>query len=184
MVNRPSVPEIITVNSEQLQAQIRDLLPSQDGFGSELQASNVITPIIDLTAAAEGSGLASNLQTALAFGSQTSFDVNNTTTTLANTPGFWRFFGSIASDANSPASTTEGSIVLSDGSTTKTILNNRNRATTSNITTTILPFDFVVWLRAGDDVQAVAGITANIVGSFRQVADSTGALVNPNGFPL
>ena len=52
MVNIPSVPEIITVNSEALQTQIRDLLPSQNGFGSELQASNVITPIIDLTAAA------------------------------------------------------------------------------------------------------------------------------------
>ena len=68
MVNRPSVPEIITVNSEALQTQIRDLLPSQHGFGSELQASNVITPIIDLTAAAEGSGLPSYLQTAVSFG--------------------------------------------------------------------------------------------------------------------
>ena len=184
MVNRPSVPEIITVNSEDLQTQIRDLLPSQNGFGSELQATNVITPIIDLTAAAEGSALPSNLQTALAFGSQTAFDVNNTTTTLANTPGFWRFFGSIASDADSPATNTEGSIVLSDGSTTKTILNNRNRATTSNITTTILPFDFVVWLRAGDDVQAVAAGSANIVGSFRQLALGDGTLVQPNGFPL
>ena len=57
MVNKPSVPEIITVNSEALQTQIRDLLPSQAGFGSELQATNVITPIIDLTSAAEGSGL-------------------------------------------------------------------------------------------------------------------------------
>ena len=64
-----SQPEIITVNSEILQTQIRDLLPSQNGFGSELQASNVITPIIDLTATAEGSSLGSDLQTALAFGS-------------------------------------------------------------------------------------------------------------------
>ena len=52
MAIRPSVPEIITVNSEALQTTIRDLLPSQNGFGSELQASNVITPIIDLTATA------------------------------------------------------------------------------------------------------------------------------------
>ena len=64
MVNRPSTPEIITVNSEALQEQIRDLLPSQNGFGSELQASNVITPIIDLTATAEGSSLGTDLQTA------------------------------------------------------------------------------------------------------------------------
>ena len=65
MVNIPSTPEIITVNSEALETQIRDLLPSQNGFGSELQASNVITPIIDLTAAAEGTGLRSDIQTCL-----------------------------------------------------------------------------------------------------------------------
>ena len=73
MTIRPSTPEIITVNSEALETQIRDLLPSQNGFGSELQASNVITPIIDLTAAAEGSGLATDLARAIAFGSQTAF---------------------------------------------------------------------------------------------------------------
>jgi hypothetical protein len=53
VVNVPSQPEIITVNSEDLQTQIRDLLPSQNGFGSELQASNVIFPIIDLTRSAD-----------------------------------------------------------------------------------------------------------------------------------
>ena len=95
MVNIPSVPEIITVNSEQLQTQVRDLLPSQKGFGSELQASNVITPIIDLTAAAEGSGLPVNLQTALAFGSQTAFNVENTTTTILDLTGFYRIFGTV-----------------------------------------------------------------------------------------
>ena len=84
MVNRPSVPEIITVNSEGLQTQIRDLLPSQNGFGSELQATNVIVPIIDLTAAAEGSGLPTDLARALAFGSQTAVAVSNTTTTFSS----------------------------------------------------------------------------------------------------
>ena len=77
MAIRPSVPQIITVNSEALQTQIRDLLPSQNGFGSELQATNVITPVIDLTAAAEGSGLTTDLARALAFGSQTAFSVQN-----------------------------------------------------------------------------------------------------------
>ena len=93
MVNRPSVPEIITVNSEALQTQIRDLLPSQNGFGSELQASNVITPIIDLTSTAEGSGLPSNLQTALAYGSNTPFNVVNGNLTLVTSPGFYRVVG-------------------------------------------------------------------------------------------
>lgn len=92
MTIRLSNPEIITVNSEALETQIRDLLPSQNGFGSELQASNIITPIIDLTSAAEGSGLPFDLRTALAFGSQTAFDIANTTTVIANSPGFYRIF--------------------------------------------------------------------------------------------
>ena len=93
MVNTPSVPEIITVNSETLQTQIRDLLPSQNGFGSELQASNVITPIIDLTAAAEGSGLPIDLARAMAFGSQTVISSLGSTVSIASSPGFYRIYG-------------------------------------------------------------------------------------------
>ena len=120
MVNRPSVPEIITVNSEELQTQIRDLLPSQNGFGSELQATNVITPIIDLTSAAEGSGLASDLSRAIAFGSQTAFEVTNTSTTIANSPGFYRIIGILTNSTGS--ANTGGGFTMTDGATTKQVL--------------------------------------------------------------
>jgi hypothetical protein len=63
------LPEITSVTSEALQATIRRLLPSQQGFGDDLQATNLITPIIDLTPTAEGSVLPTYLQTAIAFGS-------------------------------------------------------------------------------------------------------------------
>jgi len=79
--------EIREVVSEQLQATIRRLLPSQRGFTEDLQASNVITPIIDLTPTAEGSLLDTSLQQALAFGSQTAFNVINANTTIINTAG-------------------------------------------------------------------------------------------------
>ena len=59
--------QITQITSEALQATIRRLLPSQQGFGEDLQASNVITPIIDLTPTAEGSSLSENLSTALAW---------------------------------------------------------------------------------------------------------------------
>ena len=49
--------QIIRITSEALQATVRRLLPSQQGFGEDLQASNVITPVIDLTPTAEGSQL-------------------------------------------------------------------------------------------------------------------------------
>ena len=41
--------QLINLTSEALQATIRRLLPSQQGFGEDLQATNVVTPIIDLT---------------------------------------------------------------------------------------------------------------------------------------
>jgi hypothetical protein len=175
MVNRPSVPEIITVNSEALQTSIRDLLPSQNGFGSELQASNVITPIIDLTATAEGSVLRNDLQSALAFGSQTAFDVTTGTTTLANSPGFYRCAGI----ANIGASSTsqQSKFELTDGATVKVIF--------QFSLTGAINFDFVVWLATGESLTCSAtNNNFSMNGSIRQIADSEGNLVNPSGFPL
>ncbi len=182
MAIRPSTPEIITVNSEALQTQIRDLLPSQNGFGSELQATNVITPIIDLTAAAEGSALPSFLQTALAFGSQTHFDATNSTVTIANSPGFYRVVGS-AGVSNAPILGAAGELQMSDGLSTKTIWAARLTGTSTD-QGAIVSFDLVFWLDVGITLQANATSDTNIQGSSRQIADSTGALVQPSGFPL
>ena len=175
MVNIPSVPEIITVNSEQLQTQIRDLLPSQNGFGSELQASNVITPIIDLTATAEGSGLPVSLQQALAFGSQTVFSISNTSVTLANSPGFYR----ITANAAFAGAGTLG-INVTDGATTKNLW--FTGGFTANMAQQI---DFIVWLTAGETLSAVSS-SASVFwnGGVRQGANSEGALVQPGGYPL
>ncbi len=184
MVNIPSTPEIITVNSERLQTTVRDLLPSQNGFGSELQASNVIIPTLDITASAEGSVLRTDLQTALAFGSQTEFSANNSTVVLANSAGFYRIF---AQGSCISASSTSSllSFTMTDGSTTKTIysIGLRTDADAPSSTTGVL--DFIVWLSAGDSISAVTSSVAGfLIGSIRQVADSEGKLVNPSGFPL
>ena len=56
--------QIIPIVPESLQKKIRDLLPSQQGFGEDLQASNVILPILDVTSAASGADVGQNLQTA------------------------------------------------------------------------------------------------------------------------
>ena len=81
--------QITSVTSEALQALIRRLLPSQQGFGEDLQASNVIIPIVDLTSTAEGSALTSNLQTAINFGGATAISLSAAgSATLANVGGF------------------------------------------------------------------------------------------------
>jgi hypothetical protein len=183
MANAPSTPEIITVNSERLQTQIRDLLPSQDGFGSELQASNVILPIIDLTATAEGSSLPSYLQQSLAFGSVTPFSVSNGTTTILNQAGFFRIYGDITG-INTATGTNVAQIQITDGASTK-ILNQLIYLSNADLRQSFYSFDFTVFLRAGDSVEMVSS-SVNIVltGVTRQVATGEGALVNPNGFPL
>jgi len=183
VVNRPSIPEIITVNSETLQTQIRDLLPSQNGFGSELQASNVITPIIDLTSAAEGTGLPSYLQTALAFGSQTAFSNRNDTTTLANSPGFYQI--TFAATNDSAASATDKLLFkINDGVADKTVWEFPQFGGSGNHPVAVSG-QITVWLRAGDSlISESTSTTVTIGGSVRQVATSDGTLVNPSGYPL
>jgi hypothetical protein len=173
--------QITSVTSESLQAKIRELLPSQQGFGEDLQASNVILPTIDLTAAAEGTQVPTYLQTALAFGSQTSFLVNNTTTTLANTPGFYRVFGVLNGWAQGAANG-GGNLALTDGLAVKQLFQIfvDNGATEDLIS---LPFDFTVFLAAGESLTGTSDAGNNFLRvTVRQVADVNGNLVNPSGF--
>lgn len=166
--------EIVPVVSEALEATVRNLLPSQRGFGEDLQASNVITPIIDLTPSAEGSQVRSDLQSAIAFGSQTTFRVENTTTTIINNAGFFRVFGVVSAYSGSALT-----FNLTDGLSSKTILEYANIAgdvERSNL-------DFIVFIAPGESMNIVSSAAAAIAaGSTRQIADVNGNLVNPSGF--
>jgi hypothetical protein len=170
--------QIRPITSEALEAQIRDLLPSQNGFTEDLQATNVITPIIDLTRAAEGSTISQKLQESLAFGSQTAFNVLNTTTTLANSAGFWRIFGTATSRAGGSGFST-CKFSLTDGVTTKDVWIHSNPAGISST----LQFDFIVFLDSGESLTTTTDtVNSNSSGSYRQIADVNGNLVNPSGF--
>lgn len=178
MAIRPSVPEVITVNSEALQTQIRDLLPSQNGFGSELQASNVITPIIDLTAAAEGSTTPVQLQEALNFNDCTAnFVTGSSTTTIINQVGFFLV------DVLMVASNGDGipELQLSDGATTKSIM----KIDMASDKVSTVSRRLTVFLTAGDSLIAVTnGTQAQINVVTRQIATGDGTLINPTGFPV
>ena len=171
-------PQITSVTSESLQAQIRALLPSQEGFGTDLMAQNVIVPVIDLTSAAEGSSVPENLQTALAFGSQTVFSANNNTAVIANSTGFWRIFA--VSTMTNLGSSRVNTIQMSDGLSTKNIWQNNKSASEAYNS---LNLDFVVFLGAGESISAITDSGDNFIsGSVRQIADVNGTLVNPSGF--
>jgi len=172
---------ISSVTSEALQAKLRQLLPSQQGFGTDISASDTIVPIIDLTEAAEGSAVGLNLQTAIAFGSQTEVIAANATVVAANTPGFYRLIGVACVEPNSGVQNGV-TITLDDGATTKEVWGQQIVNTTpQNVTTQQV--DLTFFLGSGESLSVVSTrVDARFVGSVRQVATSNGTLVNPVGF--
>lgn len=172
--------EIIRVTSEALQATVRRLLPSQNGFGDDLLASSVITPIIDLTPTAEGTVLNPELNNALAFGSQTSFSVNLGTTTIANTSGFWRVYG-VSSGFS--GNNDKNDISISDGLATKKLFDYTITASGLNLAYSGVNFDFIAYLRAGDSLTASSTSSNSPINvTVRQVADVNGNSTVPSGF--
>ena len=171
--------QITSVTSESLQSKIRELLPSQQGFGEDLQASNVILPVIDLTATAEGSDTPQYLQTALAFGSQTAFEVSNTTSTIASSPGFYRVVGVICATDN--LSNVASGFRMTDGLTTKQVY--AHFGTGNAVDSVAVGFDLTFFLATGISLVAFSEHGGDyVVGSIRQVATANGTLVNPSGF--
>ncbi len=170
--------QIINITSEALQATIRRLLPSQQGFGEDLQASNVVQPIIDLTPTAEGSQLPVDLARAINYDGATTFETLNSSNVIANVPGFYRVIGVAAlGNANSNA----GFFLTPDGVTFKNIWNLKITHAATTVGAAV-PFDFTVFLDTGQELGAFSGSEATVAGSVRQIADRYGNISNPSGF--
>lgn len=165
------------IKSDQLEAKIRQLLPSQGGLGAgqDLSGSTTIVPIVDLTESAEGSQVREDIQKALSFNNVTSFDVASATdTVLVNSTGYFRVFGSFALAGDASAGKAV-SFNLFDGATSKVIYKNELVAGVSGAVVTE-NFDFLVKLEAGDSLRASASDTAVLAGCTRQIADIDGNL--------
>ena len=169
--------QIISITSEALQATVRRLLPSQRGFGEDLQATNVVTPIIDLTPSAQGADTPTDLRRALGFGSITSFDVANTTTTLVNTPGFFSVLYSAT--MKSPSVAAQIDFRMTDGASSKQIFQMLVGVNEMNV----FQGSFDVFLRSGESLTATStDADVNVSGVTQQFADSAGNLITPTGF--
>ena len=160
-----------TINSSAIETKINQLLPSQGGAGAgiDFSASTMIVPIVDLTESAEGSNVRQDLQTALSFNDITAQQVINQTTTMIDTTGYYRVFGSCNMDV--------GGILLfqlNDGATTKNF--NVLVGLTSG---SIVNIDFVVFLGAGESlICSSEATTARFQGCTKQIADVNGNLTN------
>ena len=175
------MPQITTITSEALQATIRRLLPSQRGFGMDLEAQNVIVPVIDLTPTAEYPQLPSYLQQAQDFGNIAIDTANGATETFISGSGFYRVIGT-SSIAVSNTATKVNYFQINDSSSTKRVFTHtvvpgiNNEVVTNN-------FDFITYLRPGHSLEVVAGAAeARVDASGRQIADVYGNLTNPLGF--
>lgn len=165
------------IKSDQLEAKVRQLLPSQGGLGAgqDLSGSTTIVPIVDLTESAEGSQVRQDIQKALTFDDVTSFNINNATNTvLVNNTGYYRVFG--ASTVTNVTSVDKSvSFNLFDGATAKDIygvqifLGSDIRSVSDN-------FDFLVKIKAGESLRASASNTCYLIGCTRQIADIDGNL--------
>lgn len=173
--------QVKTITSESLEAAYRALTPSQDGFTEDLMASNTIIPVLSLNASSLQTTTPQYLQTALAFGSQTAFETENATTTLANTAGFWRLTFTFALKDNSAAR--EAYIGMTDGLSTKQIVGYDNNGFFTTNRFELEYNDLTFFLRSGDSLVAYSNSTGiQLKGSYRQVADVNGNLVYPSGF--
>lgn len=170
--------QLINITSEALQQTIRRLLPSQKGFGEDLQASNVITPIIDLTPSAEGSLLPSYLQQALSFRDCTTINENNSFSVIITTPGFWRISG-CATVTGVAAGTCSVDINISDGLSTRNLWGCQLNPGGTDYAVT-QDFDLIIGTEAGDNISVFANsVGAFAKGNFRQIATLDGTLQDP-----
>lgn len=179
MVNN-NYPQISSITSESLQAQIRNLLPSQEGFGTDLMAQNVIVPVIDLTSAAEGSTVRQDLQTSWDFATGHTTITGTSTTIITNT-GFWKV--DLTVSLNFGLSSSNATVRMTDGLSSKTIWRASHAAAQGNDTNSIMENSFVVFVRAGDSINAGVSSAGNPMEIwYRQIADVNGNLTNPLGF--
>ena len=171
------------VTDEALEKKFRDTFKSQGGaeLVDDLYAQGVIVPIVDFTAAAQGSELRSDLQRAWDF--STGFaEVRNQTTTLISNTGFWKVNASFSA-LDASAGPFIGRLFISDGATNKNIFQISELGSSGNDFEVNSIVDLTVFLRAGDFLRAQSTSNNVIVNvTYRQIADVSGNFVNPLGF--
>lgn len=172
------------VTDEALEKKFRDTFKSQGGaeLVDDLYASGVIMPVVDFTAAAQGSELRPDLQVAWDFATGFSTSASGTNV-IITTPGFWK----IDLNVNGFFPTTSLQFVnleMTDGATTTIIYSVAALDAGSNNLEAVTDDKFIIFVRSGDSVQvrhsSANFFRANV--SYRQIADVSGNLVNPLGF--
>ena len=176
-----------TIKSERIEDKINQLLPSQGGFGAgvDLSASTMVIPIIDVTETAEGSSLRQDLQTSFDIGTSYTAVTGAGNTDLSLTAGFYRVQLTIFRSVFNMTSAFIGlrQKELSSGTYTNIIGHTTPDNSANDLGVFNSTQEFNVFLRAGYDLNIIIPVvTTSVSVSTRQIATTTGDLVNPNGF--
>ena len=171
------------VTDEALEKKFRDTFKSQGGaeLVDDLYASGVVVPVVDFTAAAQGSELRADLQTAWDFSTEIQ-TVAGTTVSLTSTPGFYKIGLALDLGDAGPIANNKAFIVIFDGSVNKTVWQwSENTSVAAN--EALIPHEPVFFLRSGDTLKARTEASDHVLNIwYRQIADVSGNLVNPLGF--
>lgn len=174
------------VTSEALEKKFRDTFTSQGGaeLVDDLYASGVVVPVVDFTAAAQGSELPEFLQTALDFATTVTNRTTNGTSTITSTPGFYSLYINYCV-ALRGVQAVDYALQIFDGATIKQIWQVGQGNSTTNEDDVYSTDRLVVYVRSGDSLNITAassGVNGFISITSRQIADVSGNLINPLGF--
>ena len=165
-----------------LYAQFRQDFPAQAGEGitGDLNYSDTIVPIVDMTGAAGEGQLEQNLQTAWDFSTGANALNNITGASLITNAGFWKVDVTLSCQETTTADNYR--IYLSDGLGTKTVWRLITHTVGVGGGNTTTDGEFVVYLRSGDSLLADCASGGRLNVWYRQIATLNGQLVNPQGF--
>ena len=174
------------VTSESLEKKFRDTFTAQGGaeLVDDLYASGVVVPIVDFTAAAEGSALRSDLQTAWDFATNIVQITSTSDTTIVTTPGFWKVDIIYNGFSHSTSATrSRARVKIDTGAGSQKIWEYANAINQSVNLESVIEETFTVFLRSGDTLEGNVQTTDYVMFvRARQIADVSGNLVNPLGF--
>jgi len=171
------------LTDETLEKRFRDTFRSQGGaeLVDDLYASGVIVPVVDFTAAAEGSSLRSDLQTAWDFTTNLSVNTGGSSSLISNA-GFWKVDLSVTGFGVGGANNS-AYLQLSDGLSTKKIWQITTTANSPAVGNIALEQSLVVFLRSGDTLSSVCVSGEHVMNVwYRQIATVSGDFVQPSGF--
>lgn len=171
------------VTDEALEKKFRDTFKAQGGaeLVDDLYAQGTIVPIVDFTAAAQGSELRSDLQSAWDFATGTNLNSAGTTNTIVSTPGFWKI--NVTMSAEITVADLTANIQIRSGTTNKIIWRYSFSGGSATDLESNATWDAIVYLRSGDILRSNCSTTQIRLGvGYRQIADVYGNLVNPLGF--